>query len=211
MPLPWQWRAPHREQVLKCCGQFCEPAYSGNALPGQSVRLIWVRCRWSCSHPGQSDTHVLHALRSSGCPRRQIHRRTCCAHACISFDNTGIHSANPSLPISPSSCSAKQRSRRACGMHRSHESGHVSSWRSWSDGIPSSNRGGRTSGVLGEMHLFIRTTFRTDAKAVTDDQHTNHQLGINGGPPRMAVIISKMFTQITKVKKPVYATQQMIG
>ena len=72
-------------------------------------------------------------------------------------------------------------------------------------------RGGRTSGMLGEMHLFTQTAFRTDAKAVTDDQHTNHQLGINGGPPRMAVIISKMFTQITKVRKPVDATQQMIG
>ena len=38
-----------------------------------------------------------------------------------------------------------------------------------------------------QMYLLTQPTLRTDAEAVTNDQHADHQFWINGGPPDLAV------------------------
>ena len=61
-----------------------------------------------------------------------------------------------------------------------------------------------------EMYLFTQATLGPNTEAVADDQHANHQLGINRGAPCGTVVVGQMFAQIAKIKKVVNTTQQMI-
>jgi hypothetical protein len=38
-----------------------------------------------------------------------------------------------------------------------------------------------------QMHLFAQSSLGANTEAVPDDQHTDHQFGINGGPTCMAI------------------------
>lgn len=50
-----------------------------------------------------------------------------------------------------------------------------------------------------EVHFLTQPAFRTDAKAVADDQHTDHQFRINGKPPGRAIERREMSTEITQI------------
>ena len=39
-----------------------------------------------------------------------------------------------------------------------------------------------------EVDLLAQPTRRTNAEAVADDQHLHHQLGIDRGPPDVAIV-----------------------
>ena len=54
-----------------------------------------------------------------------------------------------------------------------------------------------------EMHLFARPPFRADAEAVSDDQHADHQLGINRGAADPAVERSQMPPQTIEIEKTI--------
>ena len=50
-----------------------------------------------------------------------------------------------------------------------------------------------------------------DAHAVADDQHADHQLGIDRGPAHLAVKRLQRLAEISKVQVTVDALEQVIG
>ena len=60
-----------------------------------------------------------------------------------------------------------------------------------------------------QVDLFAQPALGANAKAVTHDQHTYHQLGINRRPAGVAIKRGQMLAQITQVKKTINAAQQM--
>src|SRR5208283_1471391 len=61
-----------------------------------------------------------------------------------------------------------------------------------------------------QMHFLAQTSLRTDPEAVAHQQHSHHQLGINGWSARMAIRRREMLAQIRQVEKPVNAPEQML-
>ena len=60
------------------------------------------------------------------------------------------------------------------------------------------------------MDLLTQPTLRTNAKAVADDEHSDHQLGINRGRPDVAIIGPQVRSNLGQVEEPVDLAQQMI-
>ena len=61
-----------------------------------------------------------------------------------------------------------------------------------------------------EPHLFAEPPLGPDAVGVSDDQHAEHQLGIDRGPPDGAVERSQMRADAGEIDKPVNRAQEMI-
>jgi hypothetical protein len=61
-----------------------------------------------------------------------------------------------------------------------------------------------------QVYLLTQPALGADAEAVADDQHTDHQLGIDGGTACVAVEGSQVPTQITELQDPIDASQQVI-
>src|SRR5271156_5269240 len=59
------------------------------------------------------------------------------------------------------------------------------------------------------MNLFAQPPLRADAKAVTDNQHPDHQLRINRRPTHFAVKRRQLAPHSVELDKPVDRTQQM--
>ena len=62
-----------------------------------------------------------------------------------------------------------------------------------------------------QMHLLAQPPLRADAEAVADDQHPDHQLRIDRGPPDLAVEGPQMRPQAGQVDEAVDRAQQVIG
>ena len=61
-----------------------------------------------------------------------------------------------------------------------------------------------------EMDLLAQPTLRTNAEAVADDEHSDHQLGIDRGPPDVTTIGPQVRSNVGQVEEPVDLAQQMI-
>ncbi len=61
------------------------------------------------------------------------------------------------------------------------------------------------------MHLLAQAPLGADAEAVADQQHADHQLGINRGPSHGAVEAGQMLAQPGAVDEAVDTPQQVIG
>src|SRR3546814_18427616 len=61
------------------------------------------------------------------------------------------------------------------------------------------------------MHFFAQPTLGTDAEAVTDDQHPNHQGRIDRRQARVAVVGSEVLVQFAQVEEQVDPAQQVVG
>jgi hypothetical protein len=61
-----------------------------------------------------------------------------------------------------------------------------------------------------EMDLLAQPTLRTNAQAVADDEHPDHQLGIDRGPPDVAIVGTQVCANLGQVDEPVDLSQQMI-
>ena len=61
-----------------------------------------------------------------------------------------------------------------------------------------------------EVDLLAQPSLGTDAHAVADDQHSNHQLGVDRGATGLAVKGAKMFAKAVQIDEPVDRSQQMI-
>ena len=62
-----------------------------------------------------------------------------------------------------------------------------------------------------EMNLLAQPPLRADAEAVADDQHPDHQLGIDRGPAGRAVERGQMRADVPKIDEAVDPPQQMVG
>jgi len=62
-----------------------------------------------------------------------------------------------------------------------------------------------------QVHLLAQPPLRSDTEAVTDDQHPDHQFGIDRGTPGVAVIRREVLPQVAQIKDAVDASQQMVG
>jgi hypothetical protein len=54
-----------------------------------------------------------------------------------------------------------------------------------------------------EMNLLTKSSLGADAEAVADDQHPDHQFGIDRGPPNGAVKRCQLPPQLTKLHEPI--------
>lgn len=61
------------------------------------------------------------------------------------------------------------------------------------------------------MGLFAQPPFGADAIAVADDQHADHQFGINRRTPNWAVKIGEVMAQVTQIETLINVAQKMIG
>jgi hypothetical protein len=63
-----------------------------------------------------------------------------------------------------------------------------------------------------EVDFLAQPTLRTNAVAVAvaDNQHAHHQLGINRGPPDVAIVGPQVRPNLGQVDEPVDLSQQMI-
>ena len=61
-----------------------------------------------------------------------------------------------------------------------------------------------------EMDFLTEPPFGTDAHAVANDQHPQHQVGIDRGPADSAVERPQLCTDALQINKPVDAAKQMI-
>ena len=61
------------------------------------------------------------------------------------------------------------------------------------------------------MNLFAETPLGADTEAVPDDEHADHQLGINRWPSQRAVERRELAAQFRQVDKAVDRPQQMIS
>lgn len=61
------------------------------------------------------------------------------------------------------------------------------------------------------MHLLAQATLRTNAEAIADDQHPDHQFRINRGTTNLAVERLQVPAQAGQVNEAVDRAQQMIG
>ena len=60
------------------------------------------------------------------------------------------------------------------------------------------------------MDLLAQPSLRANAEAVADDEHSDHQLGIDRGPPDVAIIRAQVRTNLGQVDEPIDLAQQMI-
>ena len=61
-----------------------------------------------------------------------------------------------------------------------------------------------------EVDLFAKTPLRADAEAVADDQHSDHEFGINRGPSHAAVERRQFSPYLARFNEPINRVQQMI-
>ena len=61
------------------------------------------------------------------------------------------------------------------------------------------------------MNFLAQTPLGADAEAVADQQHADHQLGINRGPACGAVEAGQMLAQLGAVDEAIDGPQQVIG
>src|SRR6185312_5804583 len=61
-----------------------------------------------------------------------------------------------------------------------------------------------------EMDLLAEPPLRADAEAIADQQHPDHQLGIDRRTSDIAVEACKLASEIIKLDEPVYRPEQMI-
>src|SRR3984957_13299405 len=59
------------------------------------------------------------------------------------------------------------------------------------------------------MDLLAQPPLRANAEAGADDQHPDHQLGINRGTPDLAIVGAQMRSNLGQVDEPVDLAQQM--
>jgi hypothetical protein len=71
----------------------------------------------------------------------------------------------------------------------------------WSVTSPSS-LSDRTSISQIEMDLRAQPTLRANAEAIADDEHSDHQLGIDRRPPDVAIIGPQVLTDLGQVDEP---------
>ena len=57
------------------------------------------------------------------------------------------------------------------------------------------------------MHFFAQAALGTNAITVPDDQHADHELGIDRGTSGVAVVVRQVLAQFTKVETTLDATQ----
>ena len=62
-----------------------------------------------------------------------------------------------------------------------------------------------------EMHLLAEPPLRADAEAVADDQHPDHQLRVDRGPPDLAVEGPQMRADARQVDEAVDRAKQVVG
>jgi hypothetical protein len=62
-----------------------------------------------------------------------------------------------------------------------------------------------------QMGLFAQPPLRANAVAITDDQHANHQFGINRWMPNRVIEIGEVTTQVAQIETPINAAQKVIG
>ncbi len=62
-----------------------------------------------------------------------------------------------------------------------------------------------------QVDLVAQPPLRSDAEAVAHDQHSDHQLGIDRGPARLAVEGPQLHAQAGQVYEPIDRSQQVIG
>ena len=62
-----------------------------------------------------------------------------------------------------------------------------------------------------QMGLFAQPSFGADAIAVADDQHADHQFGINRRTPNRTIEIGEVMAQIVQIETPINAAQKVIG
>jgi hypothetical protein len=60
-----------------------------------------------------------------------------------------------------------------------------------------------------EMDLLAQPTLRTNAQAVADDEHPDHQLRINRGPPHVAIVGPQMRPNLGQVDEPIDLAKQV--
>src|SRR6185295_247964 len=53
-----------------------------------------------------------------------------------------------------------------------------------------------------EMDLLAQPTLRTNAEAIADDEHPDHQLRVNRGPPHVAIVGPQMRPSLRRVERP---------
>ena len=61
------------------------------------------------------------------------------------------------------------------------------------------------------MHLFAEPPFRTNAAAITDDQHPDHQFRIDRRTTDGAVVGCKMASQARQLNEAIDRAQKVIG
>jgi len=61
------------------------------------------------------------------------------------------------------------------------------------------------------MHFLAKPTLRSDATAIADEQHPDHQFRVDRRPPDLAVERPQVSTDARQVNEPVDRTQQVIG
>ena len=61
------------------------------------------------------------------------------------------------------------------------------------------------------MHFLAETPLGADAQAVADQQHADHQLGINRGSAGGTIVAGQVLAQPGAVDEAVDAPQQVIG
>ena len=61
-----------------------------------------------------------------------------------------------------------------------------------------------------KVNLFAQASFGANTETVPDDQHAYHQLRINRGPARVAIVVSKVRTQCAQIEILIDASQQVI-
>lgn len=59
------------------------------------------------------------------------------------------------------------------------------------------------------MHLFAQAALGSDAKAVSNQKHADHQLRINRWAACMAVVIRQMGADAAEINEPINRTQQV--
>ena len=62
-----------------------------------------------------------------------------------------------------------------------------------------------------QVHLVAEPALGPDAEAVADDQHADHQLGVNRGSPELAVERAQVRPQARQVDNAVDRAEKMIG
>ncbi|MDQ0039500.1 hypothetical protein J2W33_000380 [Variovorax boronicumulans] len=58
---------------------------------------------------------------------------------------------------------------------------------------------------------LAQPALRPDAKAVADDEHADHEFGIDQGPAGVAVERRQMLAQLAEIEETVNASQQVIA
>ena len=61
-----------------------------------------------------------------------------------------------------------------------------------------------------EMHLLAQPPIGTDAKAIADQKHPDHQLRVDRWPPRLAAIGPQVLSDIRQIDEAVDPPQQVI-